>query len=178
MNTDAFFAAVRGRLFGGKLSQPQVDGINLVLGAFATDGDGDPRHLSYILATDFHETDRTMQPIREYGLGKKHPYGKVDATGKAPYGRGLVQLTWRENYVLADKKLGLGGKLAADYDLALDPTIAARVLVRGSLEGWFTGKGLGAFKTYRDMRRVINGLDRADLIAGYAEAFEAALKAA
>jgi len=178
MNTDAFFAAVRSTLCHGTMVQGQVDGINRILGAFASDGDGDNRHLAYILATAFHETDRTMQPIREYGLGRKHPYGKVDASGKAPYGRGLVQLTWRENYVKADRELGLDGRLAADYDLALDPEISARVLVRGSLEGWFTGKGLGSFKTFRDMRRVINSMDRADLIAGYAEKFLAALNAA
>ena len=47
----------------------------------------------YVLATAFHETAETMQPIAEYGHGKGHPYGAVDQTGKAPYGRRFVRLT-------------------------------------------------------------------------------------
>jgi len=168
------FAKVRP-LFAGHMSQLQVDGINRILAAFNAHGDGDKRHLAYLLATALHETDRTMAPIREYGLGKKHPYGHIDVSGKAPYGRGLVQLTWRENYLKADQELGLGGKLAADYDLALDPDISARVLVTGCLEGWFTGKTLGDFRTFREMRRVINGMDRAEKIAGYADVFLSAI---
>ena len=174
MSAKLDFAQLRP-LFGGGLTQPQVDGINHVLATFAVLGDGRLDHLAYLLATDFHETARTMQPIREFGLGRKHPYGVVDKTGKAPYGRGLVQLTWAENYQKADRELGLGGRLAKDYDLALDPDIAAKVLVKGCLEGWFTGKRLGDFVGFRDMRRVINGMDRADMIAGYAQAFRKAL---
>ncbi len=42
-------------------------------------------------------------------------------------------------------------------------------------EGWFTGVKLSDCTNYRDMRKVVNGMDRADLIAGYAAKFEAAL---
>jgi putative chitinase len=58
----AFFAAVRRSLFGGTLSQPQVDGLNAVLGAFARHGDGDKRKLAYALATKFHEVGAAMVP--------------------------------------------------------------------------------------------------------------------
>lgn len=173
----AFFAAARQRPFDG-LTVSQVAGIEVILDAWQREGSDDPRDLAYALATTFHETDRTMQPIREYGRGAKRVYGKVDETGKAPYGRGLVQLTWRDNYLIADRKLGLGGRLAADYDLALDPAIAARILVRGMIEGWFTGKRLDQYRgDYVGARRIINGTDRAKLVAGYAEAFEAAIRA-
>lgn len=164
------FAAVKP-MFGGKLSQGQVDGINHIVTAFNAHGDGLKWHLAYLLATARHETANTMQPIREYGLGKGHPYGKVDATGKAPYGRGYVQLTWDYNYKKADEKLGLGGKLAHDYDLALDPDIAARILISGCLQGWFTGKKLGDYASFKEMRRVVNGTDKSDLIATYANSF-------
>lgn len=174
MPTAIDFAKVRP-LFGGKLKQSQVDGIVVTLNAWDRYGDSNVRHLAYLLATKKWETAHTMQPIREYGRGKGKPYGKIDSTGKAPYGRGDVQLTWRDNYVRADRELNLGGRLAADYDLALNPEIAVRVLITGSLEGWFTGKKLGDYSNFKDMRRVINGTDKAAQIAAIADGFLAAL---
>jgi hypothetical protein len=170
----AFFDAVRP-LFGGSLTQSQVDGITLICKAWERFGDGNIRHLAYVLATAKWETAHTMQPVREIGRGKGKRYGKPDETGKAPYGRGLVQLTWRDNYVNADIKLGLRGRLAENYDLALDPEISVRILIAGMLEGWFTKKKLSQFETFKDMRRVVNGTDKADLIAGYAQTFLRAL---
>jgi hypothetical protein len=180
MDAAIFFAQVRMALFGGAMSQPQVDGLDVLL----TAGGALPlQQLAYVLATAFHETARTMQPIAEYGHGAGKPYGKVDQTGKAPYGRGYVQLTWRANYLRADAALGLGGRLAADYDLALEPDIAARIILRGMSEGWFTGKTLadyiaGGRADYIGARAIVNGHDRAELIAGYAAHFEFALRAA
>jgi putative chitinase len=58
----AFFASVRRSLFGGTLSQAQVDGLNAVLSAFARHGDGDKRKLAYALATKFHEVGAAMVP--------------------------------------------------------------------------------------------------------------------
>ena len=164
-------------LFGGRLTQPQVDGMNTILAASAT---LPLSHRAYLLATAFHETDRTMQPIREYGRGKSRPYGVPGRNGgQVPYGRGYVQLTWDSNYERADSRLALNGALIANYDLALRPDIAAAILVRGSAEGWFTGRKLSDFLpgAYPAARRIINGLDRADLIAGHARAFENALAA-
>lgn len=175
------------KLFGGRLTQGQVDGINTILDGWNKYGDGNRQRLAYVLATAFHETARTMQPIAEFGKGKGKKYGKIDQTGKAPYGRGHVQLTWRDNYVRADKELGLGGRLAANYDLALDPAISVRVLIAGCLKGWFTGKDLDDFidgvdesdaedaREYAAARKVVNGTDRAQLIADYAIVFERAL---
>lgn len=168
------------QMFGGHLVQSQVDGVNALMTAWAAGGDGDKRKEAYVLATAKHETADKMQPIKEYGLGAGHAYGKVDETGKAPYGRGYVQLTWRSGYVLADHKLSLGGKLAANYDLALEPDIAARIIVRGMSEGWFTGKTLADYinlsgTDFLDARRVVNGTDKASLIAGYADTFLTAL---
>ena len=178
----AFFNAVRENLFGGSLSQPQVDGINALAAAWSKDGDGDNRKLAYVLATAFHETACTMQPIAEYGHGAGHRYGVIDATGKAPYGRGFIQLTWAANYQKADRELGLGGALARNYDLALDPDIAAQIAIRGMMEGWFTGKKLADYVTptsvdFIDARRIINGIDRAGTIALYAKNFQSALAA-
>lgn len=139
--------------------------------------ESDTRKVAYMMATVEWETARTFRPIKEYGRGKGRKYGAIDATGKAPYGRGYVQLTWRENYVTADKKLGLRGALAADYDLALQDHIARRILLDGMREGWFTGRKLSdyinAYKCdYVGARRIINGTDKAREIALMAEKWE------
>jgi len=96
------------------------------------------------------------------------------------FGRGFVQLTHEYNYVKAGQKLALD--LAGDPGLALDAQIAAEILVRGMLEGWFTGKKLIDYITlkrsdYVGARRVVNGTDKAHAIAELARDYEAALLA-
>lgn len=174
MSRSEFYKAVRP-MFHGTLSQKQVDGIEALLAAT----DGLPiTHRAYLIATAKHETADTMQPIAEYGKGKGKPYGKIGRHGQAQYGRGYVQLTWDDNYERADKALGLNGALLKDFNLAMQPIIAAQILVRGCSEGWFTSKKLSDHLPgdYRGARRVVNGLDKADLIAGYAREFEDALR--
>ena len=84
-----------------------------------------------------------MWPITEYG---SESYLK----GKAywPYiGRGLIMITWEENYRNASAKLSLTDSrdLVEHPEMALDSLIAARILFRGCAEGWFTGKKLGQY---------------------------------
>ena len=59
---EAFFAHVRANLFGGSLSQTQVDGMKSIIAAFDKYGDGDQRKLAYCLATGFHETGGSFGP--------------------------------------------------------------------------------------------------------------------
>lgn len=178
MDRAKFFAAVRSPLFAGKLSDAQVSGIDAILDE--AEKRGTPlKHLAYMLATAYHETARTMQPIAEYGRGKGRKYGVKGKYGQVPYGRGYVQLTWDFNYARADKELGLKGALLRDFNLAMRPDIAAKIMFSGMTEGWFTGKKLsdyiGAATDYVGARRIINGTDKAKAIAGYANVFERAL---
>ena len=187
MNRAVFFDAIRP-LFGG-LSTDQVRGLEILLAAV----DGLPvRHQAYVLATAFHETGGTMQPVREtlaktdaeaarrleraWKAGKlswvKTPYWRAD-NGKYWIGRGYVQLTHKVNYERAGKRMGID--LVADPSAAMSPMLAARIIVQGMSEGWFTGVKMSDCATYRDMRKVVNGMDRADMIAGYAAKFETAL---
>jgi predicted chitinase len=90
-----------------------------------------------------------------------------------------VQLSWASNY----RRIGdlIGIDLQRHPEHALEPDIAARILFEGMIGGWFTGAGLGRYfnaKTadWKNARRIINGLDCADKIAGYAKAFYAALQ--
>lgn len=170
--SDAFFREVRAKFC--PLSQSQVDGFNALLKAMAT---WPVQYVAYGLATAWHETASTMQPIEEYGKGRGKKYGAPGKHGQIAYGRGYVQLTWDYNYEKADTELGLNGALTRDYRLALDSKIAADIMVRGMEEGWFTGKSLASYPIgdYVNDRRIINGTDKADKIAGEARALERAL---
>ncbi|WP_228557495.1 hypothetical protein, partial [Myxococcus sp. AB025B] len=75
----------------------------------------------------------------------------------------------------------LGIDLINNPDLALQPKYASEILVKGSINGWFTSKKLSDYindkkKDYINARRVINGTDKAQLIANYAVVFEKALR--
>lgn len=199
MDAKAFFDHVRGPLFAGSMTQSQVDGCNALLdlarnappGAFVDD----LRWLAYMLATAYLETAHTMQPIGEYG-GPVYFKRMYDLAGERPavarslgndqpgdgvryHGRGYVQLTGRANYRKLGQRLGLD--LEGNPDQALDASIAARILAVGMTEGLFTGRKLGDFfgdgePDWRGARQIINGLDRADDIAGYGRTFYEALQ--
>lgn len=194
MNRQAFFDSLRSGLLGPTLDQDEVTGCEAILDAMA----GLPLSwCAYAMATAYHETAHTMQPIREFG-GPRYLTRMYDVTGARPSlarkmgntepgdgvrfcGRGYVQLTWKANYAKAGAKLGVD--LVANPDKAMRPDIAARIMREGMVEGWFTGKALkdylpgprGALGQYQAARRIINGTDKAALIAGYAMQFEAAL---
>lgn len=164
-------------MFGGHMTKAQVSGCEHILAAC---GDLSVEFAAYLLATAFHETARTMQPIEEYGRGRGRPYGKPGKYGQAQYGRGYVQLTWDRNYERADRELKMNGRLLKNFDIALQPTVAAHILRRGCVEGWFTKYKLSDFLPgdYVGARRVVNGNDRAVTIAQYAKTFERALRTA
>jgi hypothetical protein len=150
----------------GSLSQEQVDGQNYLLDVFEKENYSDLRYPAYMLATTRHETASTMLPIEEYGKGSGQSYGKVDPeTKQTYYGRGFVQLTWRDNYARATNELDLDGDNDLEWhaERALDPTIAAKVMGLGMVEGWFrSGHTLGRYfnDTTDDpyhAREIING---------------------
>lgn len=185
----AFFDSVRGHILHTP-TQSQVDGLNTILDAWARAAPGaDPRFVAYALATAYWETDRTLQPIAEYGHGHGHSYGvPTGPWHQAYYGRGYVQLTWIANYKRAEAELIKRGLLSADDslvktpDLALRPDVAAEIMISGMLEGWFTGRKLGDFFHGRvadwvNARTIINGHDHAAEIAHYAQLFNEALEA-
>jgi len=199
---DIYFDEVRQKPFGGKLSQEQVDGQNFILAAWEFNPPTDDlRHLAYCLATTMHETASTMLPIEEYGKGKGQPYGQKDnTTGQTYYGRGFVQLTWRDNYRKATEQLDLDGANDLEWhaERALDPSIAANVMFIGMTEGWFRGDKAGKQTLIRyfdediddayGAREIINGdkhivpnwsggVSIGKIIAGYHADFLSALQA-
>lgn len=204
MDMTTFFAYARRAPFGGRLKQSQIDGINVILEQWRYFKlAGEREWLAYVLATVFHETATTMQPVREtmlstdakaiaaldkaFAAGKlgsvKTPYWRRDADGKSWLGRGYVQLTHKPNY----KKMGdrLDIDLVGNPSLAMDPDISAKILIVGMAEGLFTGKKLSDYlgrgrkeQNPVGARGIVNGTDKAKLIAGYYKNFLDAINAA
>lgn len=185
MNKEVFFDKIRKSLFK-KLNQKQAEGIKAFLDYWHTLNIDDNRKLAYILATVYHETAFTMQPIEEFGKGKGKPYGtKIKMNGKPYidtdnifYGRGHVQLTWYDNYLKAGKLLS--ADLISNPEIMLNLKESVIVTTQGMLTGMFTGKRLsdyfnGRTTSPRQARRIVNGLDCAAKIAGYYSLFLSAL---
>lgn len=126
------------------------------------------QHTAYVLATAYHETAHTMKPVRE-AFWLSEQWRKDNLRYWPWYGRGYVQLTWRRNYERASDALGLD--LTTDADVVMQSEVSAKILVRGMADGWFTGKSMADYDTFEDMRRVVNGTDKSDMIAGYAREY-------
>jgi putative chitinase len=200
INRKFFFDQCRQVLFTGKLSKGQVDGMSFILDVWeATRAKQDDRWLAYALATAFHETAFTMQPIRErggqdyfmrmYDPGSSLPrraalarsMGALPGDGGLFCGRGYVQLTWRSNYAKMGKAFGVDLTSSAQAaDQVLQPALAAKIMFKGMEEGAFTGKKFADFfnastENWKNARKIINGNDCDDIIAQYAKKFYSAI---
>lgn len=193
-----FFDRIRSPLFGGRLTVDQVSGIERILAACKA-RDLEAAAVAYVLATSHHETGRRMQPVREgfattdaravAAVTALYKRGRISVnyalpdpvTGRSYYGRGDVQLTWKRNYKRFEDLLGI--PLVDEPDRALDPKVSATILVEGMTRGLYTGKALGDYVSpagvdFEGARRVVNGTDKAKMVAGYADKYLAALRAA
>lgn len=199
INRKFFFDTVRLSLFDGKLTGPQVAGLKAMLDKWeAETPNADDRWLAYMLGTAHHETGRTMQPVREtfatsdesaiarlnaaFAKGVltwvSKPYWQKDADGKSWLGRGYVQITHKANY---QKLKGVTGiDLTGDPTKAMEVPVALDIMFKGMAKGSFTSKKLGDYfsggkEDWRSARKIINGLERADLVASYAKKYYSAI---
>lgn len=194
INRKKFFDGYRARF--GSLTQGLVDALEFLLGEIEKDNrfagtDTDRRQFAYCLATFKWETAHTMMPIDEFGSNDRFNklYGPQTAVGKRLgntepgdgarfHGRGYVQLTGRSNYRRAGKFTEQ--PLETKPELVKDQTLAYQIAIQGMKEGWFTGKKLSDFinnnKTdFENARRIINGKDKAQVIADLARRFNEVL---
>lgn len=207
MNRKPFYNYVRDNLFGGSLSQSQVDGMENLLNVWEKYfRDGPLNELSYDMATAWWETGQTMQPITERGqksyFNKYEPntrIGKVlgntqPGDGYRFRGEGHVQNTGRRNASVATKRInqlfGLDIDLVKNPSQRGDPFVSAISLFLGNREGWWTGKDIDDYIDGKDesddedlrefmlARKVVNGTDKAEKIGRAALHFEIALKLA
>lgn len=170
MDRKRFYGELRSTLSKGGLQQSQVDGIEAILDEWDSRELSDTRCLAYILATAWHETGQTMQPIEEWGKGRGKAYPPY-------YGRGHVQLTWERNYKVMSHIIGVD--LVSNPALALDMSNSVKILFEGMIAGLFTGKKLADYFSantdWQNARRIINGTDRAVDVAAYAKRFHSAI---
>ena len=199
INRNFFFDHIRKSLFKGSIYQSQLDGLEAILDKWEKESPhDDDRWLAYMLATAHHETGQTMQPIREtfaatdtdaikrlekaWNAGKllwvKTPYWRPDAEGKSWFGRGFVQITHKSNY----EKLGRAIKedLITNPDKVMELKTALAIMFVGMRNGLFTARGLSDYfnestEDWVRARKIINGLESADTVAGYAKTYYAAI---
>lgn len=145
------------------LTDAMKAGMSQLLDAWEKHGDDDKRRLAFILATARRESRSTFNPVREApgcgadegcreraigrllaeraarkGTKPRSNYALADNEGRRYYGRGFVQLTLKENYARAGEKVGLD--LVSNPDDALKTSVAADILLRAMLEGWYGSK--------------------------------------
>lgn len=190
-----FFAIANRTLFHGTMTDSQTAGINMVLDEAERlnmlDNPVGRKMTAYMLATDFHETNATMQPVIEaYWLTED--WRRRNLRYYPYYGRGLPQLTWERNYRRMTELLRNKFKHIPDFDLvkhpeqALIPEVAVAVMFEGMMRGDsnfgdYTGKALEDYFTHDKTewvkaRYIVNGTDKAAEIAEYARKFYAAIE--
>ena len=193
-----FFDGYRVRF--GPLTQSLVDAVEVLLSQIEQDSrfagtETDRRQLAYCLATFKWETAHTMEPLDEHGsssyfntrYGPQTKVGKVlgntqPGDGARFHGRGYVQITGRRNYSKAKALTGID--LLSEPDRAKNPELAYKIAIQGMIDGWFTGKKLSQFikdgqpPDYENARTIINGHDKALIIADLARRFNEVLLAA
>lgn len=182
----------------GPLSKESEDALNTLLKEIESDpGFKDsPAEVAYVLATVWHETWQAKRNIRfapclEYYGGSRQDeyfencYGCDTAKGKklgnvakgdgAAYrGRGYVQITGKDNYARVSRAMGEGDFLVkCPWAAAVNP-FAYKILSIGMRNGLFTGKKLSDFREkgggydFVKARAIVNGKDKAEIIAGHA----------
>jgi len=183
MNFIAFQNRLRTQNLYTKVNPSQLRGMNEILEHWEANEElTDLRWLAYMLATVYHETAKTFEPIEEYGKGASRPYGqkikqnkrKYTKPDKLYYGRGFVQLTWYEIYEKFGKLLDID--LLNEPEQALRLDVSIDILFIGMIRGLFTGVGLPKYfnedkEDWVNARRIINGTDKAELIGLYAKKF-------
>jgi putative chitinase len=181
-----FFQTYRELFSPTSISQQQVNGIEILLNFIEQDEAlHDLRHIAYLLATVKHECADTWLPITEFASGSayegRHDLGNIfPGDGMRFKGRGYVQITGRANYRKFSLRVDVD--LIENPALATDAAISYRIASEGMRLGLFTGKEFDDYIhkehcDYRNARRIINGLDKADKIQGYAEKFEEVIRA-
>lgn len=174
----------------GHIDPVKQQNIERLLSALEADAAvTDVRWAAYMLATVKHECADRWSPVEEFGKGAGRPYGEpvrvVSSDGQSHlntyYGRGYVQITWKDNYARLGTAIGVNDQLVIFPEKALDPSTAYRIMSEGMRRGLFTGRKLGDYINdhrcdYRFARQIINGLDQADRIAAYSNTLETILQ--
>lgn len=130
----------------------------------------------YFSVADAAKYARKPEAIANRAYGNRMGNGpEASGDGWKYRGRGLVQITGKDNYT----KYGI----ADNPEKALDPDVAVAIMFDGMTAGKFTGKKLSDYfnasnTDWTGARAIINGTDRADDIKKLAQKFYVAIQAA
>lgn len=187
MSRNGFYTQVTHSLFHGSLPAWQKNPLDAILDECERLG-RDIRECAYVMATAYHETSR-FKYNEEIGQGRGHKYGeeiwRYSNAKVAFFGRGWPQHTWLGNYARLSVRATLA--LGREIDFVNNPDLIngsdelqAWAMWECMISGLWTGRNFADCKEngvldYVKARTIVNGTDRAELIAGYAEEFEAAL---
>ena len=126
-NSDTISDLLAKPIFDGRTVATQRLGIHAIVTAWNKDHISEhEKVLAFVLAVVAHETARTMLPT------EGEPNDQTNFVG-----RGYIHLRSANQMGMFGQQLGLD--LHQNPQLQLHPDVAARVLLLGLLEGWFTG---------------------------------------
>lgn len=168
-----FYSALKKQgLFGGKLSTSQVNGLDAILDEWEKRGYTDKRWLAYALATAYHETGQTMQPVVENlnytsaGLLKtfKKYFTPAEAVAYAKKPQAIANRVYANRNGNGNEASGDGWKyrgrglpqitfhdnyakfgIANNPDKALEMPMAVKIMFDGMVDGMFTGHKLADY---------------------------------
>lgn len=181
MNRAAFYNCLRHKV---NLTTQNVFGMEKVLD-YAEAHHTEETDLPYIIATAWWESSATMHPVVE-AFWMSESWRKQHLRYYPWYGRGLIQVTWEDNYKKMWKELGKEGPVHPEAFLDWETAIPA--LFVGMEKGIYTGKALDDYiddvdesdpEDLREMiaaRRIVNVQDRAATIGKLGLTFERCLK--
>ncbi len=169
------FEAAKKVLFPKGCNINQADWINEIVHQSNAQGIVLKTQLAYLLATPYHEAFNYLTGERFGAMKELGGEAYLKSKNYYPfYGRGPSHLTWESNYAKEAKRTGL--PLVAEPDLMMKVAIGSESHVHCMISGAYTGKKLSDYITanktdFQGARAIINGNDKAPLIAGYASEF-------
>ena len=176
------------------ITESQVLGFNAILKVL-NEENATKEEASYILATALHETNRKMIPKEEdeytefyvemYDIeGSRKTtalrLGNTEAGDGEKYKqRGFISILGKNNYKALEELLKL--PLVEKPELLTDIEVASKALVKGMLEGTYTGFYLSKYINKRNVdyvnaRRVTKGIENAKKVSILAQQIERAVK--
>jgi len=171
--TEGVLQSIRNNYKHFSISLKIKENIELIVHTCSAEGVVMPEQVAYLLGTVWHESRfisqverRATQGTRVFDMQEKYWH-----TGY--FGRGFIQLTWKRNYELFSRLLGVD--LVGNPSLALKEDIAAKVAVIGMRDGLFTGKKLsdyfkeGRRPLWLEARRIVNDMFHAAEVADAAK---------